>query len=122
MAGGPGSGKSTLLEGIDPAKQSVNANVDDVLPNLFPTEDPDRFYDCYAEAQLVLEELIKQSVAARFNIVIDTTGRNVEAYKRLAKSFQDQGYTTMLMASYVPVEVGRARVRARASVQFRSIK
>lgn len=122
MAGGSGSGKSTVLEQMDDAPEGYVSLNPDLVKEMLPeyeemkaAGDPNAAAFVHEESSDITKDLTKETIARRYNMVVDGTGDSGEG-KFLGKiqAAEKAGYSTRVVVVDIPTEEALKRAQARA--------
>lgn len=128
--GGPASGKTSLLKHIvGNYHDFVGVNPDDVKDELpeyqkainlgktksgAPMSARNAAHMAHDESSDVAEEIQKQAIEGRKNVIIDGTGKNIDKYLKKIKVLKDQGYHVQIIMPHVTLGEALKRVSDRA--------
>lgn len=120
LAGGPGSGKSSILRASNLGNYVI-IDIDEILMELFRTEDPRAVYDCIDEAVTIRVRCSNFAQSGKYNIVYDTTGRDYALQTKNAQDLHALGYVVKVLGTYLPWEKAVQRIISRAGTESRDV-
>lgn len=120
--GGPASGKSTLVRKINESSNFSGVVVD---PDFIKEQLPEYKAGIaggwknaakmvHAESSTIAEEVRKEALAKRANIVLDTTGANEKKFLKRIQELKAAGYKIRLVMSFLDKDTALMRARKRA--------
>lgn len=67
-----------------------------------------------AADEKIIPEMVSRYMDSRFNVVYDSTGKNVEKLSRMVDKFRKAGYTIAVASAYLDDTIGDQRIISRA--------
>jgi predicted ABC-type ATPase len=118
--GGPATGKSTIVNERINQKDFVVVDPDDLkasIPeyNLAVNRNAKNAAAmAHDESSALADSLVEAAVAARKNVIIDGTGKNLDKYVNSINAFKQAGYSVIVMGTHVDLPTALDRVEKRA--------